>query len=641
MAIARRLGWPLPVALGGAIALAGLLLSPLAISPLTQPGRWLDAVLLSAAFRLRGPQAPDSAIAIVVIDEDSLRLGELFTAAELAARPPLADLQDWPWPRRVYALALQRLRAAGARRVIFDIVFATPSRFGPDDDRRFADAIAQAGSSVTLAGELEQVDRGAGLSQASLAQPIYEHPFGLANLVAGADGSLQAIPGQDWLQPWQILQPRDRPPLSNLASAALGQALSPLSLGINYSGPEGTYPRWPFWALFDPELWQGPLQQGAVFRDRDVLIGASASSLGDRHATPFAASMAGVEIQANAIATLRSQSGLRSLPLSWLALLVILVAAVKSIVISRCPSPLAKGIWLLGSSAAVLLACFVAFLQTWLVSPTALLLVPLLVGVGDSASSAWQIQRERRSLRRALALRVSPALLSTILAQRDAVANQLGGHSCEAVILFSDLRGFTQLSSQIDSTVLVALLNRYFEAMAQPILAAQGLIDKFVGDAIMAEFGLPLSRGTAIEAQAAIQAALAMRRSLAHLRTELAAEGLPLLFHGIGLNLGTVVAGNLGAPERLEYTVIGDAVNVAARLEGLTKTLGHDIVISQALYEQVKECIEVLPLGLQPVAGRAQPVFTYAVLDERGGDGQLARQVQQDYQAWQQGIYRT
>lgn len=153
----------------------------------------------------------------------------------------------------------------------------------------------------------------------------------------------------------------------------------------------------------------------------------------------------------------------------------------------------------------------------------------------------------------------------------------------------------------------------------------------------MAEFGAPFSREAQTDALAAVHAALGMRQALQQLREQLKAEQKPLIFHGIGIHFGAVVAGHLGSPDRIEYTVIGDAVNVAARIEGLTKLVKHDIVISDTVQHLIKDTIWTEDLGLFEVKGRLDPVHLYGVVDVREGDGSLYKQVQEDYQAWLSG----
>lgn len=194
---------------------------------------------------------------------------------------------------------------------------------------------------------------------------------------------------------------------------------------------------------------------------------------------------------------------------------------------------------------------------------------------------------------------------------------QLGGETLTATILFSDIRSFTAISEKMDAKQLVALLNEYFTEMVDVVMREDGVVDKYIGDAIMAVFGAPVPKpGTAV---AAVRAAIGMREALAALNTKLLARGAKPIETGIGIHTGELVAGNIGSEKRMEYTVIGDSVNLASRLESATKELGVAVLISQDTYELVKDHFELRPVKEITVKGREQPVMTYEVLGAKVG----------------------
>lgn len=201
---------------------------------------------------------------------------------------------------------------------------------------------------------------------------------------------------------------------------------------------------------------------------------------------------------------------------------------------------------------------------------------------------------------------------------------QLGGESLTVTILFSDIRGFTTISEQMnDAQALVGLLNEYFTEMVTIVMEENGVVDKYIGDAIMAVFGAPVSKKD--DAVRAVRAAVRMRRALVDLNVRLAARGIPALRTGIGVHTGEVVAGNIGSEKRMEYTVIGDAVNLASRLESNTKELGVDVLISEDTFKLVEGTCIARPVRQITVKGRAQPVMTYEVQglvesDSEGGE---------------------
>jgi adenylate cyclase len=193
----------------------------------------------------------------------------------------------------------------------------------------------------------------------------------------------------------------------------------------------------------------------------------------------------------------------------------------------------------------------------------------------------------------------------------------LGGESIKVTILFSDIRSFTTISEKMDAQALVGLLNEYFTEMVTVVMEEGGVVDKYIGDAIMAVFGAPTPEPLR-DATGAVRAAVRMRHGLAKLNLRLAERGLAPLRTGIGIHTGEVVAGNIGSEARMEYTVIGDAVNLASRLESNTKDLGVNILISEDTYQLVKDKVVARQVKEITVKGRAQPVMTYEVTGFEG-----------------------
>jgi adenylate cyclase len=193
----------------------------------------------------------------------------------------------------------------------------------------------------------------------------------------------------------------------------------------------------------------------------------------------------------------------------------------------------------------------------------------------------------------------------------------LGGELVPVTILFSDIRSFTSISESMDPRALLDFLNEYFSGMVESVLHHHGVVDKFIGDAIMAVFGAPVPESA--DPLNAIKAALEMRSRLEKINVSFKARGLPEIKSGIGLHSGQVVAGNIGHSDRMEYTVIGDAVNLASRLEGMTKELECDVVLSEDLYHQVEAHVEAEPLRKIKVKGRDQEVMVYRLIGMRSG----------------------
>ena len=217
--------------------------------------------------------------------------------------------------------------------------------------------------------------------------------------------------------------------------------------------------------------------------------------------------------------------------------------------------------------------------------------------------------RERDKLRVTMGKYMTEEVLEHVLAGEV----ELGGKTLELTILFCDLRDFTTLSEKRTAQQIVELLNEYFTEMVDCVMAEGGVVDKYIGDNIMAVFGAPVTRPD--DAKRAVRAAVRMRGALAKLNERFAARGIERLRFGIGLHSGEVVAGNIGSAKRMEYTVIGDAVNLASRLESKTKELATDILISEATLERLDDLAAVEAMGEVTVKGRAQPVKIYKVID--------------------------
>jgi adenylate cyclase len=196
---------------------------------------------------------------------------------------------------------------------------------------------------------------------------------------------------------------------------------------------------------------------------------------------------------------------------------------------------------------------------------------------------------------------------------------ELGGESLTVTILFTDIRGFTTISEAMSAHELVALLNEYFTEMVTIVIQEGGVVDKYIGDAIMAVFGAPVPK--ADDAERAVRAAVRMRHALVKLNERLAAKGKPAIKTGIGIHTGEVVAGNIGSEARMEYTVIGDAVNLASRLEGATKDLGVDVLVSDDTFKAMGDAFVTRAMKEITVKGRAQPVMTYEVSGFADGRG--------------------
>jgi adenylate cyclase len=229
------------------------------------------------------------------------------------------------------------------------------------------------------------------------------------------------------------------------------------------------------------------------------------------------------------------------------------------------------------------------------------------LGVVIIADDITQEQRLMSTLCRYLTRQVA----EQVMKDRDRL--KLGGNRSTVAVLFSDIRDFTTLSERSEAEAVVTMLNEYFSHMLGPIFEFEGMLDKFIGDAIMAVFGVPLT-GTD-DAERAVRAALAMRRALKKYNEDRTQLGLPPIQNGIGITKGEAVSGNIGSEQRMEYTVIGDTVNIASRLEGLTKNYEHKILVNEGVYLEIKDKIPCVDLGFAHVKGKEGDVHIYGVPD--------------------------
>ena len=577
---------------------------------------------------LRGPRKPPRQVVMVPVDDASLQQAAWFREGGPGAVIPAwaRGLNTLPWPRAAYGQLSERLLQAGAAAVAINVVFEGPSGKGPADDAAMAALLAAHRGRVAVAAEmLEPEDsRGAGGLNLVLPEVYLEALAGPGRL--GLTNTLAAQPGQPLRHPEAysggllrsqgVVAP---PSLANalLLQAGRGSRQSDPRMGLNVYGPEGTFTRLPAWEVLDPERWRGHALK-PVLQDALVVVGPLE---GGRHATAFGP-ISGLELLATASANSLQGDGLLDwpeAPLGRALLAMAPLALAAALALSR------KGFqWRLAVVVAVLvlqLAAAVVALNggnRWipLLAPSSgLVLLGLVYG-----GNAYLLEgRERRRLRRTFERYVAPSVVAEILSDPESAQGILRGRVLDVTVLFSDLKGFTQLTRRRtaagQSEAHVNQLNTYLGAMVEVITEHGGTIDKFMGDAVMAVFGSPVSRGTRQEAEAAVRCALAMEVRLGQLNAawrqeadtagDAGDEPFQPLANGVGLASGPVVAGQIGSPQRLEFTVIGDTVNLASRLEGLTRRVETLVCMDANTARLVEglEGVEIRSFGEQGVRG--------------------------------------
>jgi adenylate cyclase len=619
----------------------------------------LELLTLDARYVLGlGRKPPGDDIVVAWIDQDSM------------------DYMDengypFPWPREVYAQALQHLVAVGARAVAFDLLFDQRGD-NAEDDRGFGAALAEnAGDALAMKFvEHRETGRDAeetaafaarGLDAPGLAR-AREHGLvlPLPELAAGADqlGFVNIRPDADtvfrrydllrlWGPPGEA--PRAYPSLALAAALARAPTESVslrtgggLALGsapvvatdegarmlLNFRGKEFTFEPVKFVNILESinrlDQGQAPLYPPERFRDKIVLVGIHAEGYEDAHPTPLSDRFPGVELHATALDNLLRGDAL-SAP-RWELPLAAVAAVLATAVVFALPGVVAPLVAL-----AVLLALgLAAALWAWTALVAVPLAAPALAG-GTSAAGAFLYRlvvegKQKRELQRAFRSYLAPEVLREVL--RDPGAVRLGGEVREVTLFFTDLQGFTGLAEHTRPAELVAFLNDYFTRMCRPVLVERGVIDKFIGDALMAFFGAPIASPD--HGRAAVRAALEALEVSAKISAELATRGLPPIQTRIGIHTGSAVVGNMGSSERFDYTAIGDTVNLASRLEGANKAFGTRCLVSETAWAMtgVGEGSEVLgrEVGRIGVVGRQAPirVFEPLALRARATPAELA-----------------
>ncbi|GDX74319.1 adenylate/guanylate cyclase domain-containing protein [Cyanobium sp.] len=552
----------------------------------------------------RGPRRPPPAVIVVSIDDASLQQAAWFSRSP--NQPAWTRGTDTlPWPRAAYGELGRRLLAAGAKAVAINVVFEGPSGKGAADDEAFSRFLAGARGRVALAAEMLEPEDSRGAGGLTLVLPEQSLPAIGGRAAVGVSNGLAPVPGESLRHPEAYAsgllrdQGVESPPgLSTtlLRLAGLPSRQPDRRTGLNVYGPEGSFSRLPAWEVLDPQRWRNqPLR--ARLQDALVVVGPVE---GGRHATAFGP-LSGLELLATASANSLQGDGLLPWPetdlrRALLAMLPLLVAG--GLALAR--RPLVWRLGVVGAALALQLLAAVLALQLnhrWipLLAPASgLVLLALLHG-----GNAYLLEgRERRRLRQTFERYVAPSVVAEILADPESARGMLRGRVLEVTVLFSDLKGFTELtrrrSAAGESERHVRQLNTYLGAMVAVISAHGGTIDKFIGDAVMAVFGSPLGRGPRYEAAAALRCALAMGERLRQLNEEWRLQGAEVageepLASGVGLASGPVVAGQIGSPQRLEFTVIGDTVNRASRMEGLTRQLENPICLDGATAQLVAD----------------------------------------------------
>lgn len=615
-------------------------------------------------FLAQAPRTPDPAMPVRIVDIDEASL---------------ADHGQWPWPRTRLAEMIDRLRAAEAATISVDLILAEPDRLSPENvvpmlakdpaltglaervaglathDQVLADAIRPAPVILGFSAEKAET-RNLAPPRAPYAiggddpkEFVPHFPGGVGSLpiLAEAATGLGAV---NWLpESDQVVR---RVPLLITAGETLYPSLAletlrvatdrTATVHIRSSGASGILAfgqrtgvdsirvgnvllpsdaRGELWLKYAPQdprrtISARDLLAGRVANEeiagRHIFIGSSATGLMDLRATPLTPSLPGVEIHAQALEQMLSGDHL--VRPAWATGAEIVFLALAGLAAA----------WLIGRSGAVVAAAAsvaaiagVGLLSSWAFSNAGLLFDPVypslaLVAVYLTGSLANYIRSEsdRAQIRSAFGHYVSPAIVEELARTPERL--KLGGERRDVTLLFADVRGFSRLSEGMDAEALVRFINTLFTPLADTILDHSGTIDKFMGDAVMAFWNAPLTDPD--HANKACRAALAMQAAMAAYNLDRGSGQAPVRL-GIGINTGACVVGNVGSPQRFDYSVLGDTVNTASRLEETTKTYGVP-VIAGADTAAAARALAFVEIGTAPLRGKDRPERLFALIGD-------------------------
>ena len=562
----------------------------------------------------------------------------------------------WPWPREVYSAIVNYCQRSGAKALGFDVVFTEPSMYGVTDDTAFGSAVSRFGrfASAVFLGQksgraiqwpadfpapklkinglqewlAQSRTEGATFSRAAL--PISELArnsavLGNVNLKPDPDGIYRRVKlfgifdnrvlpsfgigtylaaeskEKAFIQPGRLVIGEKSVPIDQNGHAVL-----------RFRGPTETHKAFSAAAVLQSEIRilngeKPTIQDENAFKDKYVLFGFSAPGIYDLRSAPVGGIYPGVEIHATMLDNFLSGDFIQTVPLGLMITLIILLSISCGVSASVFGGPLG-----ITATSALFISTPIGLSLIAYVNGYWLPLVALEIAVASAVVLALVVNyategRQKRFIKDAFKQYLSPAVIEQLLQNPERL--KLGGERRVLSIFFSDLEGFTSISEGLDPETLTNLLNDYLSAMTDIIHEEGGTVDKYEGDAIIAFWNAPLA--VSDHAVRVVQAALRCQEKLAELRPGFKHRMGKDMLMRIGINTGTAVVGNMGSRTRFDYTMLGDAVNLAARLEGINKQFGTYTMISQATRELIGETFAVRELARVAVVGRKEAVTVY------------------------------
>jgi adenylate cyclase len=539
----------------------------------------IERSTIDARLAIRGHRAPGP---VVVVGIDS---------TSLVVEP------RWPWPRSLQGRLVTALAGLHPRLIVYDIQITEPTT--PAEDLALYNAVSRARPVVMVTTEVgphgaTRILGGNANLRAAGALPAS------ALLPADADGEIRSL----------------TPSVTGLPTVAVVVARL-LGRRVTLTGNERALIDYPGGAGAVPEIPAASVLNGragaAGVRGRVAVVGLVAPTLGDVHATDAGggALLSGPEIQADAIATVLAGLPLRGAP-GWLVAALVLLGAIVAPAVAARRSAVAATL-----AALVWLALFLVAAQLAFNGGTVLQLMPVLAATltgtaGAVVADLATVRRERAQLRRTFERFVPPEHVGRVVDRAEGGAGL--GDELDATVLFCDLRGFTTFAEGHAPDAVLTALNRYLQRVSDAVMDHGGTVVSFLGDGVMAVFGAPLeSKDHAVQALAAAQAIVSSGEA-DRVAGALPASGSPGAVVGVGLASGAVLSGTVGSGRRMEYAAIGDTTNVAARVQELTKELGHNILMTDATRARLSEDANVRRVGERRLRGREAPTVLWTTV---------------------------
>lgn len=562
----------------------------------------------------------------------------------------------WPWPRELYGAIINYCRRSGAKAIAFDVLFSEPSKYGVEDDvafgaavydfKRFAASIALSQTSGRHmswppAVPIPQWEI-AGLENwlksshpKKMVFPRAFFPIPEISEKAAILCSVQSEPDSDGvyrkIRPFTVFNDHALP-LLGIGTYLAAQPQTPASIApgrltiadkilpidskgnvvLRFRGPSGTYQAYSAAAVLQSEIRilngeKPSIQDTTAFKDKYVLFGFTAPGLYDLRSAAVDGAFSGVEIHATLLDNFLSNDFIQPVPAAPVAILIVALALSVATFLSAFSS--LRTMTILGSLflAIPIGLSLGAYIQGYwlpLVAPETAVVLAIVFAL---ALNYMTEGRQKRFIKNAFQQYLSPTVIEQLL--RNPERLKLGGERKMLSIFFSDLQGFTSISEGLDPETLTQLLNDFLSAMTDIIHAEGGTVDKYEGDAIIAFWNAPLD--VPDHAIRVVQAALACQDRLAQLRPMFKTRIGKELHMRIGINTGMAVVGNMGSRTRFDYTMLGDAVNLAARLEGVNKEFGTYTIISESTRKMTGDAFAVRELARVAVVGRKEAVTIY------------------------------